>query len=160
MATTCSVTTMVLFVMLSIAPLRIQTQSQSQEPVRKVPTRVLIAGSGSPSYVQTVLDDLTDFLTSKGVSIRQADAQSKSRDSYIDQLTALGAESLLYVSVDIGVGQPSDHIKVDCFDREGKKLWHEDVGMFFRGTPKKLAKAMSKKLEAHLGKDGLPVGPK
>jgi hypothetical protein len=96
-------------------------------------------------------------LTSRRVNLKQAD-MGKSRDTYIEQLNAVGGGSLLFVVVDMQVGQMRDKITVDCYDQQGKRLWREEVSKMFSGTPKKLAKNMAKKLESRLGKEGLPVG--
>lgn len=138
----------------------IQAQTASGETTHKGAARVLIGGNASsPQYYQEVVDRVADFLTSRGVAAKQLDP-GKSRDSYLEQLAAADADSLLYVVVDIQVGQMKDKVTVDCFDRQGKRLWREEAGSFFRGTPKRLANSIAKKLESHLGKEGLPVGPK
>ena len=84
---------------LCVMPSMVQAQPQTQETSQKAAAKVLIGGSGPPQHYQAVVDDLSDFLTSQGVASKQLDP-GKSRDSYIEQLSALGAESLLFVVVD------------------------------------------------------------
>lgn len=124
------------------------------------PTQVLIVGGGSPQYAQDVINNLTDFLREKGVAIKQAESLAQSRDAYLSQLKAMGGESLIYVSVDIGWGQARDKIVAQCFNAEGKQLWKEESSSIMLGTPGRLTKGMSKKLEKHLGQAGLPVEKK
>lgn len=121
------------------------------------PVRVLIGGSGSPQHTQDVLNNLTDFLREKGVAIKQMPSLSQSRDAMLTELANIGGESLIYVSVDIGIGQPRDKIVAQCFSRDGKKLWEEQSSSILLGTPGRLANGMKKNLEKHLGKVGLTL---
>lgn len=136
---------------------------QAQEAAQKPKPRVFLVGIGSPpAAVQTALDDLTDFLSGKGVLVKQVDLGQKSRQDYIDYTAAQGAESLLYVTLDIGLEQFKDRMKVQCFDAQGNKLWEEEsasvVSFSTTGALKKLLRGMEKKLEPHIGNKGLPKG--
>ena len=140
-------------------------QAQSQESTAASPkpkVKVYLAGAGPDPQFGTVLDGLTDFLVDKKVAARPMEGESKSRTSYIDRLSPLGATSLLYITLDIAVGQIRDSLLVQCFDVSGKLLWEEKAkgGLFATsasGVAKGMLKDMKKKLERHIGKDGLPV---
>jgi hypothetical protein len=140
-------------------------QTQSQEaaaPTPKPKVKVHLAGVGPEPQFQILLDGLTDFLVEKKVAARPMDGESKSRTSYIDRLSSLGGESLLYITLDIAEGQVKDTLLVQCFDPTGKLLWEEKAkGSIFStsasGVAKSMLKSMKKKLEPRIGKEGLPV---
>ncbi len=135
-------------------------------PVRQAVTqqlgaKVLLVGIGSPPpAVQSVLDELTDFLSGKGVPVKQVDLGQKSKQDYIDYAAAQGAESLLYVTLDVGMDQFKDRMKLQCFDAHGKELWEEESGSMVSfsttGAVKKLLKGMEKRLAPRVGNQGLP----
>jgi hypothetical protein len=126
-------------------------------------SKVLLVGIGSPPpAVQSVLDALTDFLSEKGVPVKQIDLGQKSRQDYIDYAGAQGAESLLYVTLDVGMGQFKDRMKLQCFDAHGKELWEEESGSTVSfsttGAVKKLLRGMEERLAPRVGNQGLPKG--
>jgi hypothetical protein len=132
------------------------------QPLPQQPgSKVFLVGIGSPPpAVQSVLDELTGFLSGKGVLVKQVDLGQKSRQDYIDYTAAQGAESLLYVTLDVGMEQFKDRMKLQCFDAQGKELWEEESGSVVSfsttGAVKKLLKGMEKKLELRIGNHGLP----
>src|SRR2546428_8319048 len=140
---------LLLFVVIVVAATALRAQDK--------PVRVLIGGPGSPQYSQDVINQLTDFLREKGVAIKHVENLQQSRDATLTQLRSLGGASLLYINVDIGVGQPRDKIVAQCFTSDGKRLWQEQSASVFIGTPGRLTNGMKKNLEKHLGKPGLPV---
>lgn len=134
----------------------------AQEAPKKATAKVYIGGVGIAPYLQSTLDELTDFLADKKVSVKQMDGDSKSRSNYVERLSSLGGESLLYITVDIADNNPKDTLKVQCFDTQGKMLWEEEtktglIVMSSSSAAKSLVGKMKKKLESHVGKLGLPV---
>lgn len=123
-------------------------------------TTVLIAGSGTEPYVQTLLDDVTDFLKLQGIKVKLATDPAKPRNFQLEHLAETGAQSLVYVTLSLVKGEIHDQFAVECFDVSGKKLWREEVGsgaaFSYSSAVKKMAKSMRKKLEVHVGQPGLP----
>jgi hypothetical protein len=54
-------------------------------------------------------------------------------------------------------------ITVQCFDESGKQLWEEHAekksGLNGKSAPHDMGEKIKSKLEAHMGKEGLPVDP-
>lgn len=137
-------------------------QSQDANAPTKPKVKVYLTGVGPDAQFATIIDGLTDFLVEKKVAAHPMEGESKSRTASIDRLSTLGATSLLYITLDIAAGQVKDTLLVQCFDASGKLLWEEKAkgGLFATsasGVAKGMLKAIKKKLEPHIGKDGLPV---
>jgi len=90
--------------------------------------KVILAGSGTEPHIQTLMDDTVDFLKSSGVRVKMAEDTSKPRTFQVEHLAGSGAESLLYLTLDVAMGQAKDRFSVQCFDKDGKQLWKEEVG--------------------------------
>lgn len=119
---------------------------------------VVVAGNGTEPYIQTLIDDTTDFLKSQGIKVKMAEDPSKPRNYQLEHLVGQG-QSLIYVTLSLVKGELHDKFAVDCFDVDGKQLWHEEVGsgasFSFTGAVKKMAKSMRQKLAPHIGGPGL-----
>jgi hypothetical protein len=137
-------------------------QSQVPNAPTKPKAKVYLTGVGPDAQFATIIDGLTDFLVEKKVAAHPMDGESKSRTASIDRLPTLGATSLLYITLDIAAGQVRDSLLVQCFDASGKLLWEEKakgglLSTSASGVAKGMLKDIKKKLEPHIGKDGLPV---
>lgn len=121
----------------------------------------------SPDIFHTVSQDLLGYLKSKGVLV-VADPErgvletsdQMSTESMLRLAKLAGAANLLLVTVD----RPAASwlkITVQCFDDSGKKLWEEGAdkksGMSGKSAPHDVAEKIKSKLDAHIGKDGLPL---
>lgn len=116
---------------------------------------VLLGANGSPPHTQTLLDEMTDFLTSHNVKAKQADENSKSRTQLVEIAKASGAKNLLYFTVSGLAVHQRPSFTVQCFDVDGKSVWKEEaaagVSFSLDAAAKKLGENMKKKLTAHLG---------
>jgi hypothetical protein len=115
---------------------------------------ILVGVNGIPPHAQTLLDEMTDFLTSKHIKVKQVDDNSKSRTQLVEVAKSTGAKSLLYFTA-TGIGfHESPKLTVHCFDTNGTLLWKEETGagptFSPTGAAKKLGQNMKKKLEPHL----------
>jgi hypothetical protein len=121
----------------------------------------------SPDIFRSVSQDLLAHLKSKGVMI-VADPErgvletsdQMSTESMLRLAKLAGASGLLLVTVD----RPAASwikITVQSFDETGKKLWEESAdkksGLSGKTAPHEVGEKIKSKLEAHLGKDGLPI---
>lgn len=121
----------------------------------------------SPDIFHSVSQDLLAHLKSKGVSI-VADPErgvletsdQMSTESMLRLAKLAGASNLLLVTVD----RPAASwikITVQSFDEAGKKLWEESAdkkgGLSGKTAPHEVVEKVKGKLEAHLGKEGLPI---
>jgi hypothetical protein len=121
----------------------------------------------SPDIFHSVSQDLLAHLKSKGVLI-VADPErgvletsdQMSMESMLRLAKLAGASSLLLVTVD----RPAASwikITVQSFDETGKKLWEESAdkksGLSGKTAPHEVGEKIKSKLEAHLGKEGLPM---
>lgn len=134
---------------------------QAQQSIERPPV-VLICGAGMEPHLQTLMDSLTDFLKGQGVAVKQVEAEGKSRNACLERLKELKGESLVYVTLDMALGQPKDTVTVQCFNAEGKELWKEKAsggfGLFHGagGTINNMMKSLKKKIGPRIGKPGLP----
>lgn len=135
---------------------------QNQQPTDKPAGKVLICGAGMEPHLQTLMDGLTDFLKEQGVAVKQVETEGKSRSTCLERLKEQRGESLVYVTLDMALGQPKDTVTVQCFGTEGKELWKEKASGGFGpfhsagGTVSKMLKSLRKKIEPRIGKPGLP----
>lgn len=122
--------------------------------------KVSVAGVGTAPYLQTVLDDLMDFLVGRKVLAKDLGGEPTSRSGYLERAASVGVDSLLYITVDMS-GEPRYHLKAQCFEPKGKLLWEEEVKCLFcsggSDAANSLLKKLEKSLEPHIGKPGLPV---
>ncbi|MDR3741248.1 MAG: hypothetical protein P4L40_19690 [Terracidiphilus sp.] len=125
--------------------------------------RVLVSGtSQNQTQIQNLLDGIQKHLSDVGVNAKVMDAGSKGRSEMLDQIGPSGAESMIWITLDIAPGQ-RDSAKVQCFDSKGTKLWEEQwtAGLFSitaAGEIKSIIKDMSVKLDKRIGTPGLPKG--
>jgi len=146
----------------AISQLSTPKQNFIQSPQQVITSKntVAIAGVGTEPYFQTALDELTDFLSINGIIIKQMDSSSKSRTVLIEKLAILGAKNLIYLTVDIGIGQVKDRLRVEYFDNQGKKLWQEETGSVIGfsggGVIKKMINSMKKELKTHIDNNVSP----
>ena len=123
----------------------------------------------TPEIFHGISQDLLDYLKSKGVRM-VADPErgvletsdQMSMESMLRLAKLAGADSLLLVTVD----RPAAawlKITVQCFDESGKQLWEEHAekksGLNGKSAPHDMGEKIKSKLEAHMGKKGLPVDP-
>src|SRR5665213_3180024 len=94
--------------------------------------KVLVSGtSQNQTQIQNLLDGIQKHLVDVGISAKVVDAGSKGRSEMVDQIGPSGAESLIWITLDIAPGQ-RDSAKFQCFDSKGTKLWEEQwtAGLF------------------------------
>jgi hypothetical protein len=124
--------------------------------------KVYIAGVGTTPYIQTVLDDVTDFLAGKKVHAKQlATSGNSTRNQLAAQAKELGGQSLLYLTLDLERGA-SYTLTVQCVNADGERLWNEEtpgpmVATSTAGAVKSMIKKIEKKLEGRIGGKGLPL---
>lgn len=123
--------------------------------------KVLIAGTGTQPYTQNVMDGLTEYFESVGISVRQVSMEGKSRTDIVEKMPEMGAESFLLLSVHMKAGSLGDKGVLQCWDGQGKKVWEEEggVGRFTMSAStaqKNIVKNLKKKLQKRLGDQCLP----
>lgn len=115
-------------------------------------TGILLAGTANnPKHIMDVLDGLMDRFTQAEISVTLIEG---SRTDIIDQIKASGG-SLLWITVDIAVGQLKDTVRAQFFDASGTEVWEEQAsGGAFNfssgGAIKNMTKKIFKKIERHL----------
>ena len=120
---------------------------------------VIIGGTGPTPHLQTVIDGVTDALSSHGVKVKVNSSDSKSRSIILDEMKTSGNTNLLYLTVNQVKGQRGK-LLAECFVN-GSKVWAEDVrGSFMavsaEGEVRGMLEAINKKIEMHIGSPGLP----
>ena len=93
----------------------------AQDAASTSTTKVLIAGSGTEPYINTVIDAIGDHLKAAGITPLASDA--KSRTSAVEAIKPSQTDSLLYVTVVLA--RYDRKMTVQCFDKDGKQLWEE-----------------------------------
>jgi len=68
-------------------------------------TTVVLGGTGPTPHLQTVIDGISDLLSSSGVKVKVASGDAKSRTVILEDMKASGNTNLLYVSVNQVKGQ-------------------------------------------------------
>ena len=120
---------------------------------------VIIGGTGPTPHLQTVIDGVTDALSSHGVKVKVNSSDSKSRSIILDEMKTSGNTNLLYLTVNQVKGQRGK-ISAESFV-DGKKVWEEETrGSFMavsaEGEVQGMLKSIIEKIEKHIGKEGLP----
>ncbi len=126
-----------------------------------------LGGTGTSPNIEMVLDDLTDYLLDHKVTAKQLPkGEGNSRYQLAERVKTVGGQHLLFLSLDTGESQ-SDipfrgiRLKVQCITADGMQLWEEEVSNTVWGSMptalKALVKKMTKKLDARVGSQGLPV---
>ena len=122
-------------------------------------TPVTLGGTGPTPHLQTVLDGISDMLSTNGVKVKVASGDAKSRTVIVDEMKASGATTLLYVTVNQAHGQRGK-VAAQAFI-DGKEVWAEEVRGSFTATSaegevRKMLKAINEKLKPHVGGPGFP----
>lgn len=136
-------------------------------PQPETATPLYLGGTGTSPNIETVLDELTDYLLDHKVTAKQLPkGEGNSRYQLADRVKAAGGQSLLFFSLDSGDSQ-SDvpfrtiRLKAQSVSADGTQLWEEEVSNTVWGSMptalKALVKKMTKKLDARIGSQGLPV---
>src|SRR5437016_5065542 len=88
---------------------------------QNAPARVLLGGSGTEPHINTALDGIVDQLSSAHIGVKPAEGENKSRTAALERLKTSDADSLVYVTVELGKGGIGDRSKmtVQCFDKQG-----------------------------------------
>jgi hypothetical protein len=120
---------------------------------------VVLAGTGPTPHLQTVLDGVSDLLSSKGVKVEVPSGEAKARVAVLGDMKKSGKSNLLYLTVNQVKGQRGK-ILAECFVN-GNKVWEEySRGSFTafsaEGEVNGMLKAINKKIEKHIGGPGLP----
>lgn len=120
---------------------------------------VVLAGTGPTPHLQTVLDGVSDMLSSKGVKVEVPSGEARARVVVLEDMKKSEGSDLLYLSVNQVKGQRGK-ILAECFVN-GSKVWEEDVrGSFMavsaEGEVRGMLEAINKKIEKHIGGPGLP----
>ena len=137
------------------------------ESTQQKAAKVYVGGVGRSPHIQTVLDDITDFLLEKKVAATQVTGrEEKSRHQLVARVKEAGGESLLFLSLDTAESQ-SDipfrgiRLKAQCFTADGERLWEDGAENIVWGTMPTavngLINKLKKKLDTRIGKPGLPV---
>jgi hypothetical protein len=124
---------------------------------------VLICGTGEPPYYDNIVDDLLDSLTDTNVSAKICEDQPIARSTAEEKAKEAGAGSVLYVSLHVSEQIAYETtLSVQCVSTDGKKLWEEQengplMTWSVKSTINIITKKMEKKIQAHVGKPGLPT---
>jgi hypothetical protein len=123
-------------------------------------TTVVLAGTGPTPHLQTVLDGVSDLLSSKGVKVEVPSGESSARVVVLGDMKKSGKSNLLYLTVNQVKGQRGK-ILAECFVN-GSKVWSEySRGSFMavsaEGEVKGMLKSINKKIAKHIGGPGLPT---
>ena len=122
-------------------------------------TTVIIGGTGPTPHIQTVIDGVSDALSSNGVKVKVNSGDSKSRSVILDEMKASGNTVLLYLTVNSMKGQRGKILAESFVD--GKKVWEEDtrgslMAVSGEGEVRGMLKSIVEKIKKHIGKEGLP----
>ena len=137
--------------------------AQQPETTPQPSAKLFLAASGPADQLPAVLDGFTDYLAAKNVRTKQLGAEPKSRGVALDELTQKGGAYLLFLTFDFAPNRNLHAtLTIQCFDATGKKLWEEETkgGMFMVNQSsyiKGMIKNGCKKLDAHVGNEGLPA---
>src|SRR2546427_4359628 len=86
---------------------------------------VVLGGAGPTPHLQTVIDGISDLLSSSGVKVKVASGDAKSRSVILEDMKVSGNPNLLYVSVNT-LAHQRGKILAECFVN-GKKVWEEET---------------------------------
>ena len=120
---------------------------------------VIIGGTGPTPHLQTVIDGVTDALSTHGVKVKVNSSDSKSRSIILDEMKTSGNTNLLYLTVNQVKGQRGK-ISAESFV-DGKKVWEEEtrgslMAVSAEGEVQGMLKSIIEKIKKHIGKEGLP----
>src|SRR5437899_9803661 len=108
-----------------IIVLAIATSAQAPPTATSDSTTVVLGGTGPTPHLQTVVDGISDLLSSSDVKVKVASADAKSRSVILEDMKVSGNDNLLYVSVNT-LAHQRGKISAECFVN-GQKAWQEDV---------------------------------
>ena len=121
-------------------------------------TMVILGGAGPTPQIQTVIDGVSDALSSSGVRVKVNSGESKSRSVILDEMKTSGNRVLLYLTVN-QMTRKRGKILAESFVDE-KKVWEEDTrGSGFSSGEDELhgmLKSINEKIKKHIGGPGLP----
>jgi hypothetical protein len=138
--------------------------AQTPAPKAKEQTpAVLICGTGISPHYENIVNELLDSLKEQAVSAKLCEGHDFTRSTSLEKAKEVGASSVLYVSVYVSDKYAYEtKLSVQCINADGTKLWEENQkGPLMSGsvssTVNKITEKMKKKLQAHVGKPGLPT---
>ncbi|HTQ59674.1 MAG TPA: hypothetical protein VMI32_05600 [Candidatus Solibacter sp.] len=122
-------------------------------------TTVILGGTGQAPHIQTVIDGVSDALSSSGVKVKVNSGDSKSRTAILDEMKTSGNSVLLYLTVNTVKGQRGKLLAESFVD--GKKIWEEEVrgslmAVSAEGEVRGMMKNLNEKLKRRVGGPGLP----
>lgn len=120
---------------------------------------VVLAGTGPTPHLQTVLDGVSDLLSSKGVKVDVPSGEASARVVVLGDMKKSGKSNLLYLTVSQVKGQRGK-ILAECFVN-GSKVWSDYsrgslTAFSAEGEVNGMLKAINKKIAKHIGDPGLP----
>jgi hypothetical protein len=120
---------------------------------------VVLGGTGPTPHLQTVIDGVSDVLSSGGVKVKVASGDAKSRSVILEEMKTSGNTALLYVTVNTLRGQRGKLLAEAFVD--GKKVWEEEVrgslmAASAEGEVRGMLKSINEKIKKHIGGPGLP----
>jgi hypothetical protein len=92
---------------------------------------VVLAGTGPTPHLQTVLDGVSDLLSSKGVKVDVPSGEAMARVVVLENMKRSGKSNLLYLTVSQVKGQRGK-ILAECFVN-GCKVWEDPCEGFIHG---------------------------
>ena len=118
---------------------------------------VILAGTGQSPHLQTVLDGISDALSSSGVKAKVISGESKARSAVLDDMKSSGLSTLLYISVYMPESQRGNVVAQLFID--GKEAWQEKItGPIMPQSDEKylrsMIKSINQKLSGHIGGPG------
>ncbi len=120
---------------------------------------VILGGTGPTPHLQTVIDGISDTLSSGSLKVKVASGDAKARSAILDEMKASGNSVLLYVTVNQVKGQRGKILAESFVD--GKKVWEEEtrgsfVAVSAEGEVRGMLKSINEKIKKHIGGPGLP----
>ena len=138
--------------------------AQTNAPTSKEPApAVLIGGTGISPHYENIVNDLLDSLKEQSVSAKVCEGTDLARSTLVDKAKEIGAGSVLYVAVFVSEKIAYETtLTVQCVSVDGTKLWEEkQKGPFMTSSVDStihiITERMLKKIQARVGKPGLPT---
>jgi hypothetical protein len=146
-----------------IIVLAIATSAQAPPAATSDNTTVVLGGTGPTPHLQTVIDGISDLLSSSDVKVKVASGDAKSRSVILEDMKVSGNANLLYVSVNTLPHQRGKML-AECFV-DGKKVWEEEtrgslLAASAEGEVRGMLKGIREKIKKHIGGPGIPKQPK
>ena len=87
-------------------------------PATEPTVKVFLAATGTIEQLPTVLDGISDHLSSKGVNNKEFNYQPESRSMALDELKQKGGDYLIFLQLDFAPGKDVQaSLAIQCFDR-------------------------------------------